>query len=119
MLARAPSDPEALRAILHDDIEWEVGAINVLGGESAHLGPDAVMDFFRSWVGAFSDWGYDVGEVIDDGDRVIAQIHQFGRGRTSGIWVEQTFWQVWTLRDAKAIRGTNHATRAEALEAGR
>ena len=115
MLATARDDPSALRAILADDVEWDVGPINAAPGD--YRGADGVMQFFRTWTGAFTEWGYDVGEVVEAGDSVIAEIHQYGRGRASGIRVEQSFWQVWTLRDGKAIRGTNHSTREEALAA--
>ena len=115
MLAVAKDDPRALRAILDDDVEWEVGAINVAAGE--YHGADGVMEFFRTWTGAFTEWGYDVGEVAEVGDCVLAEIHQYGRGRSSGIRVEQSFWQVWKMRDGKATRGTNHTTREEALAA--
>ena len=118
MLARAPADPAALRAILHDDVEWDPGLLHVLGHPGRFQGADGVMEFFRQWVSAFAEWGYDVGEVFaPDDDRVVAEIHQWGTGRASGARVDQSFWQVWTLRDGKAVRGTNHTTREEALAA--
>ena len=117
MLARAQQDPSALRAILADDIEWDVGAIKTIGDARDWQGADGVMEFFRQWVGAFTDWGYEVDEIFAQGDSVIAELHQWGTGKGSGIRVEQHWWQVWTLRDGKAIRGTNHDTREEALAA--
>ena len=118
MLARAQHDPSALRAILADDMEWDVGSIEVLLGDAGvYQGPDGVMEFFRQWVGAFTDWGYEVGEIFAHRDSVIAELHQWGTGKASGIRVEQRWWQVWKLRDGKAVRGTNHDTREEALSA--
>ena len=116
MLATAREDPSALRSILADDVEWDVGAIEVLSG-GTYRGPDGVMEFFRQWVGAFTDWGYAADEIFEHGDSVVVHLHQWGTGKASGIRVEQRWWQVWTLRDGKAVRGTNHATREEALAA--
>ena len=70
-------------------------------------GPDGVREFFRRWVSTFADWDYEVEEVLDRRDVVAVRIHQWGRGRESGVEVEQRFWQVWTLRDGKAVRVTH------------
>ena len=110
-------DPGALRAILHDDVEWDVGAIQILGAGGRYHGPDGVLEFFREWVGAFSEWSYDIGELFEVGDCVVAELTQWGTGKASGARVEQHWWQVWKLRDGKAVRGTNHDTRDEALAA--
>ncbi len=119
MLARAPRDPDALRSILHDDVEWNPGPANLLGARDLYRGPDGVLEFFREWVGAFTDWGYDVGEMFAEGESVIAELHQYGTGRASGVRVEHHWWQVWTLRDGKAIRGLNVETREEAVAIAR
>ena len=110
-------DAAALRAVLHDDVEWDVGTLQILGTRGRYRGPDGVLEFFREWVGAFSDWDYEVVEIFARGDCVIAELRQWGTGKASGARVEQHWWQVWKLRDGKAIRGTNHDTRADALEA--
>ena len=117
MLATAREDPAALRAILADDVVWDVGAIQVLGNAGTYHGPDGVMEFFRQWVGAFNDWGYQTEEIFGRGDSVIVRLHQWGTGKASGIRVEQRWWQVWVILDGKAVRGTNHSTREEALAA--
>jgi hypothetical protein len=40
-----------------------------------------------------------------------------GRGKGSGAPVEARFWQVWIMRDGKAVRVTHHIEKADALEA--
>ena len=114
VLELAQRNPEALRGALDDAVEWEVPFFP----DAARLhGPGSVMDFFRSLVGTFDDWGYEVGEVIDAGDSVIAHIHQWGRGKGSGATVDQHFWQIWTVRDTKVVRVTHRLEMPEALEA--
>ncbi len=75
------------------------------------------MEFFRRWVSAFDEWGYEWGELIEGDDRVVVRIHQWGRGKGSGVAVDDRFWQVWTLGDGKVIRVTHHRDRERALEA--
>lgn len=118
MYARAIDDPDALRAILADDVRWEAGhTAELLGQPEVSIGPDAVLEFFRRWLGAFDDWGFDYDQIAEDGDRVIAHIRQWGTGRTSGVRVENSFWQVWHMRDGKAVRGCAFETREEAMAA--
>jgi ketosteroid isomerase-like protein len=68
-------------------------------------------------VGAFEKWDYEAGKLIDAGDAVVARVHQWGRGKASGVIVENRFWQVWTLREGKAIKATRHTDKTEALKA--
>ncbi len=116
MYDQALETPDALYEMLDDEIEWETGGLaypNLPTGR----GREVVRKFFREWVGAFEDWGFEVEELIEAGDSVVACIHQWGRGRSSGVSVDQRFWQVWTMRDRKAIRATHHMDRAAALAA--
>jgi ketosteroid isomerase-like protein len=56
-------------------------------------------------------------EFIDAGDQVVLISRQLGRGKMSGIDVEQQLAQVWTLRDKKIVRMTAYPSKADALEA--
>ena len=56
-------------------------------------------------------------EIVDAGDRVVVMVHHSGRGRTSGIEVDQRYAMVWTVRDGRVMRMDLYPTRAEALEA--
>jgi ketosteroid isomerase-like protein len=116
MYEESKTRPEALFEFLDEDVDWETTGLGVAGTAQGR-GPDTVRKFFRSWVGAFEKWGYEAEELIDAGDAVIAQVHQWGRGKASGVTVDNRFWQVWTLREGKAIRATHHKEKAEALEA--
>jgi ketosteroid isomerase-like protein len=118
MLDQAQHNPVALWEILDDEVLWEVGVLDIPDAGAGHWrGPAGVREFFRLWVAPFDEWGYSVGEVIDAGDSVVVHLHQWGRGKGSGATVESRFWQVWTIRDGKVVRGTHHFEKAEALEA--
>ena len=116
MYEQSKTRPEALFEFLDDAVEWDTSALN-LPGTPQGRGPETVRSFFRSWTGAFEEWGFEADELTGADDAVVARIHQWGRGKASGVTVENRFWQVWTLRDGKAIRATHHLEKADALEA--
>jgi ketosteroid isomerase-like protein len=116
MYDRALQDPDALYELLDDNIEWETGGLGY-PNPPTDRGREAVRQFFREWVGAFEEWGFEVEELSEAGNSVVACIHQWGRGKSSGVDVDARFWQVWTMRDRKAIRATHHLERTAALEA--
>ena len=111
----ASGNPEALFALLADDVEWDyVGAFP----ESAtYHGPAAVRRFFGQWAGAFDDFGFEAEEVVDGGDHVAVLLRQWGRGKETGAHVENRTWQVFTFRDGKIVHCGGHPTKAEAFEA--
>jgi ketosteroid isomerase-like protein len=115
-LDHAREDPDAWD-IFDQDVLWEVGALAIPDVPATSRGPDAVREFFRRWVGAFEGWADKVQEVIEAGDAVAVHLHQWGRGKGSGAMVDLRFWEVWTMRDGKAVRVTHRLEKAEALEA--
>jgi ketosteroid isomerase-like protein len=116
MLDRAQQEPELMYAVLAEDIEWDVRDLQ-LPGPAIYHGHDGVREFFREWVGAFDEWGYEIVELIDAGDATVDHIHQWGRGKGSGAPVEIAFWQVWTIQDGRVVRTTNHLQREQAFAA--
>jgi ketosteroid isomerase-like protein len=116
MLDEARENPAVMYDVLAEDVEWDVSDLN-LPGPSTYHGHQGVGEFFRDWVGAFEEWGYEAEELIDAGDATVVQLHQWGRGKGSGAEVEVRFWQVWRFRDGRVIRASHHLERAQALEA--
>jgi len=60
--------------------------------------------------------GSEVDEWIDAGDDVIAVLRSLGRGKRSGVPVEQRQSHVWTLRDGKLRRLRIYPSKTEALK---
>jgi ketosteroid isomerase-like protein len=116
-LAHAADAPEKVWGVFADDVEWDLADIGRPDYPTTSHGPDAVREFFRHWIGSFENWGYEVEEVVDHADAVAVHIRQWGRGKGSGASVDGRFWQIWFLRDGKAVRVTHRASKAEALEA--
>jgi len=86
------------------------------GGGTYH-GHEGVVQAFASWTAPWDDYRVDVEELIDFGEHVLARTLHHGRGKGSGVEVEQRIFQVWTLRDGKVARARMYYTEAEAIEA--
>jgi len=69
------------------------------------------------WLDTWDDWEFEVEELLDAGERVVAIVRQRGRSKATGVSVEMHFAQVWTLRDGKQIRMEMYSNPEEALEA--
>jgi ketosteroid isomerase-like protein len=80
-------------------------------------GREGVAEGMRIWTGTFAEWRFEVNELIDAGDHVLAVVHESGRGKGSAAEIEQTIFQVFTLRDAKVVRFQAFLDRGKALEA--
>jgi ketosteroid isomerase-like protein len=109
-------DPEAFFSIFDPEVEWDVSGLGYPDATTYH-GLQGVREFYRRWIGAFDDFGYEVEEVIDAGDSVIVALHQWGRGKGSGVMVEDRLWVVWTVRRGKVVRYGRFSERGPALEA--
>jgi ketosteroid isomerase-like protein len=98
------------------DFEWIPPA--VFPGARIYRGREGFDEFVRTWMEEFEDLKFELREVIDAGDdRCVVIAHQMGTGKRSGAPVELDLALVYELKDGRAIRCTNYATAAEALEA--
>jgi ketosteroid isomerase-like protein len=69
------------------------------------------------WEGGLN---FEPDEVIAlDDEQVLAAVRTGGRGRATGIELDQLIFHVYRVRAGKIVRLTTHFTREEALEAAR
>ena len=80
-------------------------------------GHDGVAEATRTWIGAWEGFQSLIEEMIDAGDHVICVEQQSGRGKGSGVPLEQQIFAVFKVRDGKAVRMAWFFERSEALEA--
>jgi ketosteroid isomerase-like protein len=102
--------------VLDPEFVWDMSRMEVLESAS-YTGDEGFRRFFDSWSEGFVYDHVEAEEIVDAGDRVVVMVHHSGRGRTSGIDVDQRYAMVWTVRDGRAMRMDMYPTRAEALEA--
>jgi ketosteroid isomerase-like protein len=76
-----------------------------------------VRQFWRDAVSVFGQIDFDVEELVDAGDQVVAVIRDRRVGRTSGVPVEATHLAVWTLAADKVIRLQTFDERQQAFQA--
>ena len=115
-MGKANSDPDAFFEIVHPDVEWDIrDSSSPMAG--IYQGRDAVREFYRQWAGAFSDWSYEVDELLEGEDKVVAFVTERGHGRGSGAEVKMQRANVWTFRDGKVVRFQSFGDRAAALAA--
>jgi ketosteroid isomerase-like protein len=96
---------------LAPDVVWEIGQ------ELPARGPDEVREVWRRWDAEWEELETEADEIIDAGDRLVVAVRYRGRGRVSGVEVNDLIFEVHTLRDGRCIRKIEFPTRAEALEA--
>ena len=85
--------------------------------DGAVYGNDAVLANYERWDEAWEEAETTLEEVIGHGDRVFVAARFHARGRASGVEVETSIYEVWTVRNGKVLRIDEYATRDEALEA--
>jgi ketosteroid isomerase-like protein len=88
---------------------------------SPHVGRDAYERLVYGFVDSFSEVTFEVLELIDAGDHVIAStvLRAVLRGQGScSAGVSETYVFVYKLRDGLVVEGWEYRTKQEALEAG-
>jgi ketosteroid isomerase-like protein len=108
-------DYEAAFEYFHMDIEWFESPETP--GAGVYRGHEGVRESLGRWIGAWDDYHFELRELTNVGDCVLAEGWQRGRGRGSGVEVSEEIFTVWTLQARKVVRVAWFRTRAGALEA--
>jgi len=104
------------------EIEWDASRMvrglpdDVAGVYHGHEG---VRAYWRNWLSAWSDLDFELQDVVDAGDEVVALIrNQRQWGRHSGIVTEMPpYGLVFTIRGGKVVRWCAYPDQESALEA--
>ena len=103
------------------EIEWDATRMAETIPDLAGIyhGHEGVRTYWRRWLSAWKDLRFDLEDVRDGGDEVVALIrNQRQWGRHSGIPTEiPTYALVFTFRDGKVIRWRTFPDPADALRA--
>ena len=112
-------DMDAVFAYFHPELVYHPRADEP--DPSPHVGRDAVEQLTNGFVDAFSEVTFEILELIDAGDHVIAStvLHAVphGQGSAGGAGVSDTYVFVYKMRDGLTVEGWEYKTKQEALEA--
>jgi ketosteroid isomerase-like protein len=113
--ARNRGDVDAVLAECHADVTWHPH-LATLGGRPIQ-GHDGVRAYMASlqedWIG----FRHVPEEFFDAGDKVVAFLHTYARGRSSGVDVQVPVGHVLTFEHGKCTGYVSYHDRTEALRA--
>jgi ketosteroid isomerase-like protein len=112
-------DWDAVLAIAHPEFERHSIAPpgHHLDMETHSRGHEGLLRFMKRWLDSWDEFRLEPREAIDFGDRVMVLVRRSGRGRASGIELDQASADVFTLEAGWAIRYDDYWQEDEALEA--
>ena len=106
----------AVLAIAHPEIEVVPAAAWLDQAPSFH-GPDGVQKYFAGLEQVFENMHYELLDLADLGDVLLAQVNIHIEGRESGATIARPFFQVFWFEDGLIRRVQGFTDRADALEA--
>jgi ketosteroid isomerase-like protein len=86
-------------------------------GTQEARGPQGFMRALAELEEAAQEIRYELEELLDVEDRVLAKVRFVGRGRHTGISLDRRVYWLYTLRAGKITKMVVYLERAEALEA--
>jgi ketosteroid isomerase-like protein len=104
-----------LREIFHPDLAYHPRAEDP--ETDTQFGRDAWEAILSDYIEALSEITFDIVELIDAGDRVIASTVLHGRGNVSGVEVSDPYVHVYRFRDGVVVEIWEYRTLPEAVEA--
>ena len=107
--------PALIAEYADPEIEWIEGPDRV--DARTYRGHEGVREALGHWYEDFSEYSYDLREIVDYGDHVLVIGREEGRGATSGATVADESLYLFTVRDGKIVRFRGFSDRDEALRA--
>jgi ketosteroid isomerase-like protein len=96
-------DYQTATAMLHEDSEFHQAP--EIPDTRSYYGREDFARGVARWVSGFEPgFQYEPVEFVDAGDRVLVRVLLRGRGRGSGIEIEQVIFQVYEVRDGQTYR---------------
>jgi ketosteroid isomerase-like protein len=108
-------DLDAFMADVAEDAEFEEDPAFPEAG--VFRGRDEVVAYVRGFQEQMRDHHFEVEEVRDLGDKVLALLHETARGASSGIGVDQHPAFLYEFKEARITRVRAYLHRSEALKA--
>jgi ketosteroid isomerase-like protein len=127
------SNVELVRLVIDAANHRDLAAIDAIWSEEGEFhstfaasegwvfrGRQGIRDYFDTLGEVFDHMRIEIEEIADVGeDRLVVVIRVSGRGKGSGVNVEQRNGQVWTFVDSKIARIDSYMNSTDAFEAAR
>ena len=84
---------------------------------TTYEGHDGIRRFYREVREVWEEFRWDPEALHDAGDRVVAVLRSYGRGRASGVEIDRQVAMVWTVREGRASALQFYLDPGEALKA--
>jgi len=84
---------------------------------TTYLGLEGLQQFMADMDEIWEEFRPDPREFLDAGDRVVVTGRMAGKGKGSGVVVEDDFAGIWTVRDGRVVHWAIQPDRASALAA--
>jgi ketosteroid isomerase-like protein len=94
-------DPEGFMAIVRSDAEWHWPP--GVADTDVYRGIDEIRRAVGVWTDAWIDFRMEPEEMLEQGDSVFVAVRYSGRGRTSGLPIDQAVAHVWELSGDQAV----------------
>jgi uncharacterized protein len=78
-------------------------------------GHEGLRRFFEEWMENWEEYRSEPVELTEVDDAILVRAHQSGKGRLSGIEIDQDLFVLLRLRDGKFVEYGIYADRGEAL----
>ena len=85
-------------------------------GTTLH-GHAGVLEAIAAWPDQWDDYQLEIVQIVDAGSHVAVKTHQRGRGKGSGVAVEDEIWFVTGFRNGKVVEWRMFGAESQALEA--
>lgn len=108
-------DAEAIRNFLDPGVElYDRPEIPDAG---SYIGWEGLMLSVRASQDSFADFHFTPERFFEHGDRIVVVVLMTGRGKASGVPVEERIAHDWTIRDGRAVKLQAYSDPGDALEA--
>lgn len=95
-------DYEGAVAMMDPDIEWDTRAAFPDGELGRGIAAAGAMT--RRWWEEWEEWKFEPQEYVESDAHVLVRCRFAGRGKRSGVQVEDDFFQVFAFDDVHAVR---------------
>jgi ketosteroid isomerase-like protein len=114
-LMTIPGDPGPMIAASGPGFEMHL--VGVGGGPAHYAGANGIREFFRDVAESWEFFRFEATDLRDLGDLVLVLGEVSGRGRVSGVDVDDRWGWIVELRQGKAANLRGFLDQREALEA--